>query len=1049
MINTSKKIDVKRMDERHYVELPLLEQLKGLGWEVLDLDNYQSATDSYRTEFTQVVLLPRLRDSLLRINPWLADDQVEEMIRRIIPATGSLLENNQLVLDLMLHGTPLDENRQTGALGVNAYYIDFENLEQNEFLAICQFKVRVIGSDRHIIPDIVCFINGLPVAVIECKSTKAKEPIPEAIDQLLRYSESREADREGNRSLFYYNQFVVATNRNEARFGTITGRSTKHFYRWSDPYPMTLDEIRSPGSTSAPNDQQRLVAGMFAQRNLLDLIRTFTLFTDDESGRRIKTVGRYQQFRAVKKAVAGLLAGTNKAQRSGIVWHTQGSGKSLTMVYLVRELYLYPELRKWKVVFVTDRTQLEDQLSGTAQAIGKSVQVADSIKRLKELLPTDSSDLVMAMIHKFQEKEFNTIIFPELNVSPHILILSDEAHRSQYGLLAANLDRALPNATEIAFTGTPIDKTEKKYGDYIDKYTMRDAIGDGVTLEIVYEGRTNNAEIPDQKSADRMFEDVFSEYNIDERLQILGYGSRAAYLEAEDVIAAKARDMIRHYTENVLPNGFKAQVVASSREAAHRYGVALDKAITNRIAELEAHNPLAIDLDRLRQIRVAVIISGGGHNDLPHLKAHADERQHKNDIRSFKMSFDAKGEDGISGEVGILVVNEMLLTGFDAPIEQVLYIDKVLQAHNLLQAIARVNRVGPDGKDVGFVVDYIGIGHHLKRALEDYFEREHKESIKKDVIDTISNPDQELAELKATRDEVRNLLAKSGVTDLGDFDAYFDIFYDEETRYEYILAFRKLTRAFNIVMPRKEALDYLEDYLRFSEINVQAAAHLRDSRFSMKGIPEKLRHITDAHLRSKGIEEKVAPISIMDEKFMERVSTRRREKTKAAEIEHAVRDHITTHHDDDPDLYASFAEALAAIIEQFRDDWERIRQELEKLRERLKNLEREPTYGLHRKKQMPILRILKNTIFNGRTLTDDEVGVAVPVVQEITSILETELRLAGFWNSMPARQRLKGEILKVILSPEYENRLPGVFDKRNEILSAIVEMAEKYNDFYI
>src|SRR5439155_9497706 len=469
----------------------------------------------------------------------------------------------------------------------------------------------------HIIPDIVLFLNGLPVVVIECKSPKVKEPIPEAIDQLLRYSEQRGAKGEGSATLFYYNQFLITTCRQEAKFGTITTHSEKYFYRWADPFPRTLNDLEH--GSSSPNDQQRLVAGMLDRDNLLDIIRTFTLFSTNDKGEIIKVVGRYQQFRAVKLAIKRLLEGTTPRERSGIVWHTQGSGKSLTMMFMVREMYRHPSLSNWKVVFVTDRTQLEDQLAETSQSIGFSVKVADSIKRLKELLATDSSDLVMAMIHKFREVDLKET-FPQLNGSPNILVMTDEAHRSQYSLLGANLDKGIPNSARIGYTGTPIDKTERVFGDYIDKYTMRQSIEDGVTLEIVYEGRTHNAEVPDQEGMDTAFQDVFSDYNIQQRLQILGYGSRDAYLEAKPTIEAKARDMVAHYVTHVFPNGYKAQVVATSREAAVRYKGFVDGALADTITELEKANPEQIDIARLKSLKTDVVISGS-HNDELHLKA--------------------------------------------------------------------------------------------------------------------------------------------------------------------------------------------------------------------------------------------------------------------------------------------------------------------------------------------------------------------------------------------------------------------------------------------
>jgi type I restriction enzyme R subunit len=522
-----------RLDERNHVEKPLLAQLHGLGWTVVDLtDNKpQLPADTGRESFTDVYLLPVLREQLKVINDWLEDDQVEEVVKQLtasFPGTG-LLQNNRHLFNLLLENTSVSENRKTGEKSPTVRFVDFKHRDKNDFRAVCQFKVRILGTEHHIIPDIVLFLNGLPVVVIECKSPKVKEPIPEAIDQLLRYSEQRGHKGEGSGPLFYYNQFLIVTCRQEAKFGTITTHNEKQFYRWSDPYPRTLNDLEH-GATS-PNDQQRLVAGMLDRDNLLDIIRTFTLFSTDDKGQMIKIVGRYQQFRAVKLAVKRLLEGKNKQERGGIIWHTQGSGKSLTMMFMVREMYRHATLSKWKVVFVTDRTQLEEQLATTSQSIGYTVKVADSIASLKELLRSDSSDLVMAMIHKFREADLAES-FPELNTSPNILVMTDEAHRSQYNMLGANLDRGIPNATRIGYTGTPIEKTERVFGDYIDKYTMRQSIEDGVTLEIVYEGRTHNAEVPDILGMDIAFADVFSDYNLQERLQILGYGSRDAYLEA-------------------------------------------------------------------------------------------------------------------------------------------------------------------------------------------------------------------------------------------------------------------------------------------------------------------------------------------------------------------------------------------------------------------------------------------------------------------------------------------------------------------------------------
>lgn len=563
------------------------------------------------------------------------------------------------------------------------------------------------------------------------------------------------------RHIFFFNQFVVTTCRQQANFGTITTHNEKHFYRWSDPYPRSLNELEH--GNSSPNDQQGLVAGMLAHDNLLDLIGTFTLFSINDKGELIKIVARYQQFRAVKR----LLRGKSPRERSGIIWHTQGSGKSLTMMFMVREMYRLSTLAKWKVVFVTDRTQLEQQLAETSQSIGFTVKVANSIKTLKELLKSDASDLVIAMIHKFRETDLSET-FPELNASPNILILTDEAHRSQYSRLAANLDKGIPQATRIGYTGTPIDKTERVFGDYIDKYTMGQSIEDGVTLEIVYEGRTHNAEVTDQEGMDDKFKDVFHDYTLPEHLQIMGAGGRRAYLEADETIKAKAHDMVDHYLTHVFPNGYKAQIVATSREAAVRYKKHIDAAVAVAITDLEKKNPLMVDLDLLRQLKSDVVISGR-HNDEAHLVPFTNSSKHEQLIKSFKLPF-GKEDEGVKGDLGIVIVNNMLLTGFDAPVEQVMYLDKIIVAHGLLQAIARVNRVGGEDKDKGFVVDYVGVGHHLKKALESYDEREQKE-----VQDVLSFPEAELRELEASHKAILALLSKHGLDDLSDHDAFFDV----------------------------------------------------------------------------------------------------------------------------------------------------------------------------------------------------------------------------------------------------------------------------------
>lgn len=1044
------------IDERTFVEDPLLDQLEGMGWEVLRLkspsDGVQYPEDSGRDNFSQVILKPRLVEALQRINPWLEDDQAEEVIRTLqtYPSTN-LLENNQAVLNLLLGNTSVSENRKTGQVSPTVRYIDFAHPDNNDFVAVSQLKVRVIGTENHIYPDVILFLNGLPVVVIEAKSPKIKDPMGEAIEQLLRYSQQRsDTVLEGNQELFYFNQILIATCRDKAKFGTISTHIEKHFYRWTDPYPLSVNDIVT--GSSAPNDQQRLVAGMFTKANLLSLIRCYTIFKTEENS-TIKIVGRYQQFRGVKKMIQRLKNGRSPKERGGIIWHTQGSGKSLTMMFLVREMKLDEELKKWKIVFVTDRKDLEGQLAETTGAIGFTVKKAKKVKKLQEYLPGSSSDLIMAMIHKFQDsKDLNYGIMDELNDSDRILVMTDEAHRTQYSILAANLQKALPNATHIGFTGTPIAKTEKRYGDYIDKYTMRQAIDDGVTLEIVYEGRTHNAEITDKAAMNAKFIDVFKDYDAKQQQEIAGYATRRAYLEAQETIEAKAVDMVEHFVHHIFANGFKAQIVATSREACYRYKKAIDQALQAAVEKLKANNPFRVDVELLAQIESAIVMSGS-NNDEPHLKAYTDSRKHKAIIDRFKLKYQESGDAG-NGLVGIVIVNNMLLTGFDAPIEQVMYLDRIIVAHNLLQAIARVNRVGSKDKSRGFIIDYVGIGNRLKEAILHFNE---KESIGVDadevdeIVDCLSSKAEEINDLIHAHQDIMAFIKQYGIEDLTDFDAFYDLFYDEDIRFDFIQKYKTLSRAFDIVLPNPKALDFLKDYNMLSEINVMAGRHFRDERMSMKGVSKKLRAITDEYLASKGIDQKVPPLSILDDDFMDEVSKKRRAKTKAAEIEHAIRSYIEDHMPEDPELYQSFAEILERILEENANNWDAIYEALKEFRERIKEEDKKPTYGLHRKKHMPFFRLFQRELLENKELDEEEISTLVNLTQHLTNLLERELQLNGFWekNRLTAQNRLKGEIQKLLLAKENFTKFPNIMSRVSAIISRVMEIARQNNDIIL
>jgi len=463
------------------VELPLLRQLLAMGWSHAEGSKWEPAA-SERETFREVVLSRHLRAALRRINvdddgnEWLDESRVAQAEAALLRSPAlKLIEANQEVTSLLLTGTTVDGvESQDGGRGQTVHYIDWEHPERNEFVAINQFRVDEPGGQAHkfVVPDMVLFVNGIPLVVIECKSPYITAPAVEAIDQLQRYANqrSRVHDEEGSERLFHSNQFVIATYFDKAMVGTFTSEG-EHFAEWKETEPLSREEVatelgKAPADLSS---QEILVAGVLRPAHLLDIVRNFTLHMPME-GRTVKIIGRYQQYRAVQRSIERLTSGKTRAEdgefdrRGGIVWHTQGSGKSLTMVFLIRKMRTLPELRRFKVVAVTDRTDLQRQLSNTAALTGETVDVGKSVAKVKELLARPGPGLVFAMIQKYREadadlageatgtkgKSDDNERFGLLNESDAIVVLVDEAHRSHSSGLHANLLSALPNCARIA-----------------------------------------------------------------------------------------------------------------------------------------------------------------------------------------------------------------------------------------------------------------------------------------------------------------------------------------------------------------------------------------------------------------------------------------------------------------------------------------------------------------------------------------------------------------------------------------------------------------------
>lgn len=983
------------------VEKPLVAQLKSLGWSHIEgsLDN--PAVTS-RATFAEVVQESVLREQLLTLNAgpdgqsWLDEARISEAVAAITRlGVAKLMEANEKATDLLIKGITVEGlPGWDGGRGQTIQYIDWDTPANNRFTVVNQYRVDCPpgfnSAKAFIVPDLVLLVNGLPLVVVECKSPSAPEPLADAVDQLRRYSNQRRAafeveDNEGNEPLFATNQLLIASSFDEARVGCV-GSSFEHYAQWKtvvgpDGAGSEAD-VAATLSKAAISEQERLIAGMLTPAHLLDMVQHFMLFMQ-AGGQTIKAVCRYQQYRAVNRAIARLKTGKTRLeavkdggehdQRGGIIWHTQGSGKSLTMVYLVRKMRGDTQLRRFKVIVVTDRKDLQGQLSVTATLAGEVVEVAGSTSGIKALARRKGPGLIFATIQKYRDADTANDAplteddlpaaqkaaepkatykaeekFEVLNEDDSILVLVDEAHRTQAGDLHANLLAGLPNCARIGFTGTPIIMGEKKrtheiFGEFIDRYTIKESEADGATVPVLYEGRTAQGAIKDGASLDELFEDLFRNHTTEELEAIKKkYATKGHIFDAPALIADKARDMLRHYVTNILPNGYKAQVVAYSRLAAIRYYASLQKARDELLLDAEALSPedQAMDdevlcqrqpkvqaivqawryRDTLRSLQFAPIISGS-NNDDPAWKPWTDSAAQEQLIKRFKKPlFNAKPDK--TDPLAFLVVKSMLLTGFDAPIEGVMYLDRPIREAELLQAIARVNRTG-FGKRCGIVVDYYGVARHLKEALAAYTDD--------DVEGALASLKDEIPVLRDRHLRVVDMFRQRGIDSLDDTEACIETLGSEKLRAEFAVKLKAFLGSLDIVLPRPEGLPYTKDAKRLAYIYARARNRYKDTPVLGKDIGAKVRKLIDDHVISLGIDPKIPPIQLTDAEFDTQLVRVANERAKASEMEHAIRSHIRKHVDEDPVLYRKLSERLNEILKTLGAQWDDLVTQLQEI----------------------------------------------------------------------------------------------------------------------
>src|SRR3984885_1729713 len=685
------------------VEEAALEWLEGLGYTVLhgpEIAVGEPGAERTDPGYGDVILGNRLRKSLERLNPGLPPEAIQDAYRRLTWAVEpSLVTRNHAFHQKLVEGVTVEYTRPDGSIGGALVHVfDFDHPEKNDWVAVNQFTIVEGQNTRR--PDVLIFINGLPVALMELKNPADETAtIWSAFKQIQTYKAQIS-------SLFTYNALLIISDGIEARVGSLTA-DTERFMPW-----RTIEgEELAP--TSLPH-LQVVIEGLLDKRRLLDFLRYFVVFEDEGGGILVKKIAGYHQYHAVNRALTETISASAESgnRRVGVVWHTQGSGKSLTMAFYAGRLVLETKLQNPTIVVITDRNDLDDQLYGTFsrchELLRQAPAQATDREHLRSLVQVSSGGVVFTTIQKFMPSEGDR--YPQLSNRRNVIVIADEAHRSQYDFIdgfARHMRDALPHASFIGFTGTPIEKTDANtrsvFGEYISIYDIQRAVEDKATVPIYYESRLAKLALPEEAKprVDTDFEEATEGEEVErkERLRTK-WAAMEAVVGTEKRLGTVAKDLVRHFEERLDAMDGKAMVVCMSR----RICVDLYEQIVKLRPDWHSENDEA---------GVLKIVMTGSATDGPEWQQHIRDKRRRESLgKRFKEAKDP---------FKIVIVRDMWLTGFDVPSLHSMYVDKPMRGHGLMQAIARVNRVFKD-KPGGLVVDYLGIAHELKLALATYTE---------------------------------------------------------------------------------------------------------------------------------------------------------------------------------------------------------------------------------------------------------------------------------------------------------------------------------------
>ena len=929
--------------EDHISQIPALQMLVNLGY------TYLSPAEAERQrggKTSNVLLEDVLRKQLKKINAektisstkstYISDANIENGIQILknLPMNEGYIAASEKAYNLLTLGQALEQSVDGDKKSFTLQYIDWKNISNNVFHVTEEFSVMRSTRKEHYRPDLVLFVNGIPLCIIECKRPDMKKPLKQAISQHLRNQQE-----DGIRSLYVYSQLTLSIATQEAAYAT-NSTPEKFWAKWhekfnsdeeerkyknkllefkNNPLPISIKEsifsdrfkyVRQyfdalEQEKILPTEQDIYLYGLCRPERLMDIIFNFVLFDDGK-----KKVARYQQFFAIKKSIQRITHVENGKRRGGVIWHTQGSGKSLTMVMLAQAIAMEPSIRNPKIVLVTDRTDLDNQITGTFRKCGRFVENATTGQRLVELLENKSDAVVTTIINKFVAA-VKKIIKPL--ESHDIFVLVDEGHRTQHGTFNIDMQKTLPNACFIAMTGTPLFKKDKstaeKFGGMIDAYTVDQAVKDNAVVPLLYEGRLalQNVNASPIDTFFGMVSEPLTEY---QKADIKKKFARNDHLNsAEQKMRMIAWDISYHFRNNWQGRTpLKGQLVCDKKVNAIKYKEYLDEigivscevlisSIDEREGEESAYEK---SIEKEHQFWKKMMDEHGN-----------SKSYEKNIISRFKNQKDPE----------IIIVVDKLLTGFDEPKNTVLYLTRNLQSHKLLQAIARVNRIYPD-KEFGYIIDYYGVIENLDDALQLYSSFEDFDD--EDLAGTLTNISDEIKKLPQKHSELWDIFKT--LINKRDAEAYQQLLKDEVIRvlfYDKLAAFAKgLKLALSSIQFHKEVEEkvinrYKEDLTMFLKLRLAVVERYSDE-IDYKQYEGQIQKLIDTHITTEKIETITELVNIFDkDKFQQEVENTTGKAAKADKIASRTAKHITEKMDENPAFYKKFSQMLRETIADY------------------------------------------------------------------------------------------------------------------------------------